>query len=278
MTMERAFTPCVAASLLMHAGVLLYAPSAEPLSLDDDGDRRMIVFFGTTEPPKMEAQSNSSPEVVLLPQTPPAPEITDVPKSPAPPVVHPEKPAIMELPVPKYDIAAPPRHETAILPVTEPIEPSFEPMEPEAVPLPRVDLELPSKPRHAPRLEIAPPPMPQSEPSANEKPGEPERGQAVAEEERAVYLAEIARRVQQAKRYPFGARRARLEGTVVLSFVLNGDGGLKALRQRQGSGHALLDKAAVEIVRRGAPYPRIPPSLEVSEYSITIPIRFSLED
>lgn len=59
----------------------------------------------------------------------------------------------------------------------------------------------------------------------------------------------------QYRRYPPAARRARLEGVVEVVVVLLPDGRLVQQRVAQSSGHAVLDQAALELLRRASPVP-----------------------
>lgn len=59
----------------------------------------------------------------------------------------------------------------------------------------------------------------------------------------------------QHRRYPASARRARLQGTVEIVVVLMPDGRLVNQRIAQSSGHAVLDNAAMELLRRASPLP-----------------------
>lgn len=59
----------------------------------------------------------------------------------------------------------------------------------------------------------------------------------------------------QHRRYPAPARRARLQGTVEIVVLLMPDGRLVGQRIAQSSGHAVLDKAALELLRRASPVP-----------------------
>ena len=61
--------------------------------------------------------------------------------------------------------------------------------------------------------------------------------------------------LSQYRRYPPSARRARLEGTVEIVVVLLPDGRLVQQRVAQSSGHAVLDQAALELLRRASPVP-----------------------
>lgn len=55
--------------------------------------------------------------------------------------------------------------------------------------------------------------------------------------------------------YPDEARRAGMEGSLVLEVALNSDGTLRNLDVRRRSPYPLLDEAAVRIVRLAAPFP-----------------------
>jgi protein TonB len=59
----------------------------------------------------------------------------------------------------------------------------------------------------------------------------------------------------QHRRYPGPARRAKLQGTVEIVVVLMPDGRLVDQRIAQSSGHAILDKAALDLLRRASPVP-----------------------
>ncbi len=59
----------------------------------------------------------------------------------------------------------------------------------------------------------------------------------------------------QLRPYPGSARREQLQGTVEVVVVLVPDGRLVNQRIAQGSGHAILDKAALDPLRRASPVP-----------------------
>ena len=58
--------------------------------------------------------------------------------------------------------------------------------------------------------------------------------------------------------YPQEARRRRLTGNLILDVALNADGTLNDVTLRRSSGHAVLDEAALHIVRLAAPYSPFP--------------------
>ena len=51
-------------------------------------------------------------------------------------------------------------------------------------------------------------------------------------------------------RYPYESRRLKEQGTVVLDVLLGPDGRVERIAVRTSSGHARLDKAALDAVRR----------------------------
>jgi protein TonB len=69
--------------------------------------------------------------------------------------------------------------------------------------------------------------------------------------------------IQHAIAYPATARRMGWEGKVVVTFQLLPDGSVRDVRVVQGSGHAVLDRGAIDAVRNASPFPRSPVNAEV---------------
>ena len=90
------------------------------------------------------------------------------------------------------------------------------------------------------------------------------------------YLAEqflyIRDRVMSALAYPAVARRNGWAGTVRLAFTVRPDGGVEAIEILSGSGFRLLDRNAVEAVKRVAPLP--PPPVKAR---IILPVSYRLK-
>jgi protein TonB len=72
--------------------------------------------------------------------------------------------------------------------------------------------------------------------------------------------------------YPHAARRNGIQGRTVLGFILLADGSIRGLTIREGSGSAVLDRAALAAVERAAPFPA--PGTAVS---VVIPVVFRLQ-
>ncbi|MGE5283369.1 MAG: energy transducer TonB [Actinomycetota bacterium] len=79
----------------------------------------------------------------------------------------------------------------------------------------------------------------------------------------AADFAWIRDAIQHAIAYPATARRMGWEGKVVVAFQLLSDGSVRDVRVVQGSGHAALDRGAIDAVRNASPFPRSPIEAEV---------------
>jgi protein TonB len=79
----------------------------------------------------------------------------------------------------------------------------------------------------------------------------------------AADFAWIRDAIQHAIAYPATARRRGWEGKVVVAFHLLSDGSVRDVRVVQGSGHAALDRGAIDAVRNASPFPRSPVEAEV---------------
>ncbi|WKA26132.1 TonB family protein [Bradyrhizobium roseum] len=71
----------------------------------------------------------------------------------------------------------------------------------------------------------------------------------------------LLRHVAQYQRYPNAARALHLEGRVDTQFAMSRDGKLLGVWVKTSSGQVMLDKEAIETIRRAQPLPPIPPEL-----------------
>ena len=80
----------------------------------------------------------------------------------------------------------------------------------------------------------------------------------------ASYEAAWQRKVERVGNinYPGEARRKKLSGTLVLSVELFADGNLKKITINRGSGHKIIDDAAINIVKLAAPFAPLPIDLQ----------------
>lgn len=77
----------------------------------------------------------------------------------------------------------------------------------------------------------------------------------------AKFQQALLRHVAQYQRYPNAARSLRLQGKVDTQFSMSRDGKLLGVWVRTSSGQTLLDKEAMETIRRAQPLPPIPAEL-----------------
>lgn len=143
------------------------------------------------------------------------------------------------------------------------------------------ELQPPSPPQQA---EVT---LPQVEPKPVEKPKPEER--PPAPETRAppktehvgqftqtgsnAYNALVFGHLQQFKRYPVSARGA--QGTAVVRFVLNREGVVTESAVSKSSGNAVLDREALEILRRASPFPPFPAAKPGLQDSYLAPVNFA---
>ena len=86
----------------------------------------------------------------------------------------------------------------------------------------------------------------------------------------------ILRRVEELKRYPAEARVDRTEGKVVVKAVINEDGSVDDVEIFQSSGSTTLDKAAIDLMRRAAPF-SLPHLLGKPRVTVKIPMNYRLD-
>lgn len=84
-------------------------------------------------------------------------------------------------------------------------------------------------------------------------------------------LAQIRALIEAAKHYPLMARRRGLEGTTSVSFQIQADGSIQALKITHSSGTDILDQAALQTIERAAPFPAYPEPIQIG-------IRFALHE
>jgi protein TonB len=89
------------------------------------------------------------------------------------------------------------------------------------------------------------------------------------------YPGKVAAKLRRALRYPAEAKRQKLRGVAQVSFVVSASGGVGSIRLAASSGSPVLDKAALEAVRRAAPFPAIPTNAGRSSWRFSVPLAFN---
>lgn len=283
-------------SLLAHAGaaaILTMTPAQQ--------DEEALIAGGVVAEVAMlgngafEAVESGNPEDAITPETiqpditepqpqevaeiQPAeiqPEMTEI--TPVDPVVSEQVP---ELIVPSSEV------EIAAVPVPD-IKPLIEPEE-EAKPVPQVKKEKPVKKveRKKPKQKVVKKAGEKGNAKANATKGEvdgsadvktasvggQQKGNSSMAGNAAVsnYPGKVRNKINRAKR---GGRNGE-RGTAVVSFVVGASGQASGIRLARSSGSAALDQAAVDTVRRAAPFAKIPEGAGRSSWAFDVPILFN---
>jgi TonB family protein len=88
------------------------------------------------------------------------------------------------------------------------------------------------------------------------------------------YIESVHVRINRHKRYPPGAARDGIEGTVTVSFLLDRRGTVLEKGIVAGSGHPVLDAAALDAVVDASPFPPLPDGLHRETLRLRIPINY----
>ncbi len=91
------------------------------------------------------------------------------------------------------------------------------------------------------------------------------------------YDAAILARIEAVKHYPLSAKRRNIQGKVIVSFRIDQEGRPVMSRIVQSSGSGLIDEAALDAVRDGAPYPKSPVGGHDMSAPLTVSIAFILK-
>ncbi len=196
-----------------------------------------------------------APIVARLMEPPPVPP-APAPPAPAPQVEEPVAAAPKPVPRPKPRLEAKP------------------------APAPRIE---PEKAREAPPAVATPAPAPAPAPvppaaaakpqPAPAVPAVPDAASLIAQY-RAALLAEAGRH----KRYPLVALDNGWEGEVVVRMAIAADGSLAALSVKSSSGHAALDRQALEMFRKARAEVPTPEALRGRQFSLELRAVYNLED
>lgn len=88
------------------------------------------------------------------------------------------------------------------------------------------------------------------------------------------YKGKVQRKLNRARRYPAEAKRQGLRGVAHVRFTITSDGGLAGLSLARSAGSPILDQAALDTVRRAAPFPAIPDEARRNSWQFTVPVEF----
>jgi len=123
---------------------------------------------------------------------------------------------------------------------------------------------------------ITPPPVAVQPPVAAPAPAAIPAPQKSAGETRDSYLGRVLAQLNRFKQYPRAARQARIEGVVMLHFVMDADGKVQSFEIAKSSGRPVLDAEALALIQRAQPLPALPADFPTRSLDAVVPIEFSL--
>jgi protein TonB len=94
----------------------------------------------------------------------------------------------------------------------------------------------------------------------------------------AQYRLALISAAKRFKRYPRIAVDNDWQGTVEIRIVIDASGAIATLSVRSSAGHPLLDRQALEMIERAKELALIPPALRGREFSVDVPVVFSLRE
>ena len=92
------------------------------------------------------------------------------------------------------------------------------------------------------------------------------------------YFGALHAQVVDALDYPRRARLEQIEGSVLLEMRIDRQGRLAHSAVAESSGSSLLDRHALRVARRAAPFGAVPAGLTNAELSFELPVEFQLPD
>ncbi len=117
------------------------------------------------------------------------------------------------------------------------------------------------------------PPKRITKPANKAPPVKPQQGNPRLEKQ---YGKDIYGLINQKKSYPRRAKRRKIQGVVKVAFNIAKNGLISNLRIHQSSGSSVLDKAALDAVRKVGRFPAIPSLINKPMLSYIIPISYKL--
>ena len=94
---------------------------------------------------------------------------------------------------------------------------------------------------------------------------------------REQYRLQLLAAARRHNRYPRLARENNWEGEVQVSVTVAADGSA-SLRIKDGSGHPVLDRQALEMFKRAQAAVPVPSALRGKEFSLELKARYRLQD
>jgi protein TonB len=177
--------------------------------------------------------------------------------------------------------------------IPEPVKPKPKPVKKKPVVKPKPIKKKAPEPVKQPEVTPPPPvveeviavqPVAESEPEVVipqppppiEPPPPPEPTQAAVDNALSAYSSLLGKSIAKHKSYPKIAQRRGWEGTVFVNIKIDSDGNVLSAEIKKSSGHNALDKRALKMVNKAAPFPPPPKALQGRSFNISVPVTFKL--
>jgi protein TonB len=92
----------------------------------------------------------------------------------------------------------------------------------------------------------------------------------------AAYMALVRSLIERKKFYPPLARRAGMEGTVILRVILDRNGAIRSKAVIRSSGRSLLDNAGLQTVSAIDTFPPVPKDIGGDDVTLEVPVTYRL--
>jgi protein TonB len=146
-----------------------------------------------------------------------------------------------------------------------------QPAQPEP-PKPRVEEPPPPPPQVKPVPQPKPRPIARTDPAPAAPTLSPDSGTL------ETYRMDLMRMARNYKRYPRVAMDNNWEGRVVIRMIIGANGMISTISIVDSAGHEVLDKQALDMIQKAKPRVQIPPALRGKEFSLEIPVIYSLKE
>ncbi|MFT4091499.1 MAG: TonB family protein [Asticcacaulis sp.] len=193
----------------------------------------------------------STPDPILFDEPSIAVEMVQLQAPPEPPSEQPEGPKQVEAAASK----AKPKPVERIITQTLPTD--VEPI-PAPPPVPEVSPTVDSTPAPQTTAPVSRPAPPA--PSASSSP--------------QTWQTKLMSHLERNKRYPSEARSRRQQGVVWVRFSMDREGRVLSSKVDRSSGHAALDREALNMLKRSVPLPKPPEEVSGNPIEITVPVEF----
>lgn len=90
------------------------------------------------------------------------------------------------------------------------------------------------------------------------------------------YLETVRKKIEKNKKYPLSAMNYNIEGRSGVKFNILIDGKLEDVKIIDSSGSEILDQAALDSVYSSAPFPSIPPDIDMERIEVVVYIVFKI--